>query len=126
MDIDLTKVLNSGNYGHGFIDEYREKSKIIFDKIYNYRDYNSMIIPIHVYNIISTDNRFIDTLMILGDSNEMRKVGEICGYQCYVDIYMDPFEILLTYDLNMIRDNKIDYLISNKDILKEKKVRIIS
>jgi hypothetical protein len=36
-----------------------------------------MIIPIHVY-IISTDNRFIDTLMILGDSNEMRKVGEIC------------------------------------------------
>jgi hypothetical protein len=41
-----------------------------------------------------------------------------------VDIYMDPFEILLTYDLNMIRDNKIDYLI-NKDILK-KKVRIIS
>jgi hypothetical protein len=81
-----------------------------------------MIIPIHVYNIISTDNRFIDTLMILGDSNEMRKVGEICGYQCYVDIYMDPFEILLTYDLNMIRDNKIDYLISNKDILKKKKL----
>jgi hypothetical protein len=39
-----------------------------------------MIIPIHVYNIISTDNRFIDTLMILGDSNEMRKVGE------YVDM----------------------------------------
>jgi hypothetical protein len=33
---------------------------------------------------------------------------------------MDPFEILLTYDLNMIRDNKIDYLISNKDIVKEK------
>jgi hypothetical protein len=47
-----------------------------------------MIIPIHVYNIISTDNRFIDTLMILGDSNEMRKVGEICGYQCYVDIWI--------------------------------------
>jgi hypothetical protein len=36
-----------------------------------------MIIPIHVYNIISTDNRFIDTLMILGDSNEMRKVGDM-------------------------------------------------
>jgi hypothetical protein len=35
---------------------------------------------------------------------------------------MDPFEILLTYDLNMIRDNKIDYLISNKDILKKKKL----
>jgi hypothetical protein len=64
-----------------------EKKSKIFDKIYNYRDYNSMIIPIHVYNIISTDNRFIDTLMILGDSNEMRKVGEICGYQCYVDIH---------------------------------------
>jgi hypothetical protein len=59
--------------------------------------------------------------MILGDSNEMRKVGEICGYQCYVDIYMDPFEILLTYDLNMIRDNKIDYLISKRYIIKEKK-----
>jgi hypothetical protein len=33
MDIDLSKVLNSDNYGHGFI----EKNKIIFDKIYNYR-----------------------------------------------------------------------------------------
>jgi hypothetical protein len=32
MDIDLSKVLNSDNYGHGFIDEYRE-SKIIFDNI---------------------------------------------------------------------------------------------
>jgi hypothetical protein len=37
MDIDLSKVLNSDNYGHGFIDEYREKKKKIFDKIYNYK-----------------------------------------------------------------------------------------
>jgi hypothetical protein len=124
MNIDLTKI-RSVNYD-GFVDEYREKSKIIFDRIYNYEDYNCMIIQIHVYNIISADKRFIDTLIVLGDSNEMRKVGEICGYQCYVDIYMDPFEILLTHDQNTVRDNKIDCLISNKDILKEKKVRIIS
>jgi hypothetical protein len=29
MDIDLSKVLNSDNYGHGFIDEYREKKQNI-------------------------------------------------------------------------------------------------
>jgi hypothetical protein len=127
MTIDLSKIgpldFNSGKY----VDHYKEKSKVIFDKLYKLGNYNYLIIPIHIYNIISTDSRFIDTLKGVEVNNELRKVGEICGYECYVDMYMDPFEILLSYDKVKIRDSKIDCILSSSGvILKEKKVKIIS
>jgi hypothetical protein len=128
MEIDLSTV----TYPVGqYKNEYREKSKIIFDSITTLKNYNYMITSIYVYNIISNDLRFIDTVeyqvATLTVSNaELRKVGEICGYECYVDIYMDPFQILLSYDKSRIRDNKIDYILNNVEILKEKKVKIIS
>ncbi len=51
---------------------------------------------------------------------------EICGFECYVDKFMNPDEIILTYDIVKMRDNKIDYLINNKNLFKEKRVKIIS
>ena len=124
MTIDLSKV---GERTHGnYKDEYKEKSEIIFNSLSGLKNYNYIIIPIHIYNIISTDTRFIDTLKGVEVNNELRKVGEICGYECYVDMYMDPFEILLSYDKAKMRDSKIDHILSSAEILKEKKVKIIS
>lgn len=126
MTIDLSRIAEKYYQSGNYKDEYKEKSKVIFDNINNLKSYNYMIIPIHVYNIISTDSRFIDTLKGNDINNELRKVGEICGYECYVDMYMDPYEIILSYDKTKIRDSKIDYLLNNVEVIKEKKVKIIS
>lgn len=124
MTIDLSDFEDSRF--RSYKEEYKEKSKVIFDSLSNLKNYNYIIIPIHVYNIISTDERFVDTLKGFEINNEFRKVGEICGYECYVDVYMEPFEILLSYDKAKIRDSKIDFILSSGEILKEKKVKIIS
>jgi hypothetical protein len=122
MTIDLSGIDDK----FGYKKEYEEKSKVIFDSLSTFKSYNYMIVSIHVYNIISTDIRFKDTLKGVDVNNELRKVGEICGYECYVDMYMDPYKIVLSYDKAKIRDSKIDFILDNKELLKEKEVKIIS
>jgi hypothetical protein len=53
-------------------------------------------------------------------------VGNINGYDCYVDIHMDSNEILLYYNKAKIRDSKLDYLLNSVELLEEKRVKIIS
>ena len=71
------------------------------------------------------DDRFIDEINI-GIGIGIYKVGEICGFECYVDKFMNYDEILITYDKIKMRDNKIDYLLNNQYLLEEKRVKIIS
>lgn len=126
MTIDLSKIADKYYPSSNYKEEYKEKSEIIFNSLSNFKNYNYIIIPIHIYNIISSDPRFVDTLIGTNINLEFSKVGEICGYECYVDMYMDPFEILLSYDKAKVRDSKIDYILNSGEILKEKKVKIIS
>lgn len=121
MIIDLSSILEKDDY----IKNYQAKSKIIMDNLKGYDNGYILIISINILNILEMDDRFIDEINI-GIDIGIYKVGEICGFECYVDMFMKPNEILITYDKTKMRDNKIDYLLNNHNLIEEKRVKIIS
>jgi hypothetical protein len=84
--------------------------------------YNYLIVPIDILNIIDQDSRFI--YYPFGEVYGITKVGNFMWYEVYLDILMPPSEILVYCDKSVIRDNKIDFILNDTDILKEKRVSI--
>lgn len=121
MIIDLSTVLEKD-----YIKNYQAKSKILINKLKVYNNEYILIVSINILNILEMDERFIMDESIEFKNNGIFRAGEICGFECYVDKFMNPDEIILTYDIVKMRDNKIDYLINNKNLFKEKRVKIIS
>ena len=121
MIIDLSSVLEKDDY----ITNYQAKSKIIMDKLIGYNNGYILIISINILNILEMDGRFThaeyETLL----SGDVFKAGDICGFECYVDKFMNRDEILITYNKEKMRDNKIDYLLSDENLIKEKLIKII-
>lgn len=125
MIIDLSSVLEKDDY----ITNYQAKSKIIMDNLKGYDNGYILIISINILNILEMDERFIDDWRKNTDSflnGDIFKAGDICGFECYVDKFMNSDEILITYDKVKMRDNKIDYLLNNENLVEEKRVKIIS
>ncbi len=123
MIIDLSSVLEDN-----YIPNYQAKSKIIMDNLKGYDNGYILIISINILNILEMDERFSNywrnTDSFLND--DIFKAGDICGFECYVDKFMNHDEILITYNKVKMRDNKIDYLLNNQNLVKEKRVKIIS
>lgn len=124
MIIDLSSVLEKDDY----ITNYQAKSKIIMDNLKGYDNGYILIISINILNILEMDERFSNywrnTESFL--NGDIFKAGDICGFECYVDKFMNSDEILITYDKVKMRDNKIDYLLNNENLVEEKRVKIIS
>ena len=120
MIIDLNSVLEKDDY----IKNYQAKSKIIMDNLKGYDNGYILIISINILNILEMDERFINTESFL--NGDIFKAGDICGFECYVDKFMNRDEILITYNKVKMRDNKIDYLLNNENLVEEKRVKIIS
>lgn len=124
MIIDLSSVLEKDDY----ITNYQAKSKIIMDSLKGYDNGYILIISINILNILEMDERFsnywrnTDSFL----NGDIFKAGDICGFECYVDKFMNHDEILITYNKVKMRDNKIDYLLNNQNLVKEKRVKIIS
>ena len=122
MIIDLGSVLEKDDY----ITNYQAKSKIIMDNLKGYDNGYILIISINILNILEMDDRFnhveYETLL----SGDIFKAGDICGFELYVDKFMNRDEILITYNKVKMRDNKIDYLLNNENLVEEKRVKIIS
>jgi hypothetical protein len=45
-------------------------------------------------------------------------------YEVYLDILMPPDQLLIYCDKSITRDNKIDFLLNDDELLKEKRVNI--
>lgn len=122
MIIDLSSVLEKDDY----ITNYQTKSKIIMNNLKGYDNGYVLIISINILNILEMDDRFnhaeYETLL----SDDIFKAGNICGFELYVDKFMNRDEILITYNKVKMRDNKIDYLLNNENLVEEKRVKIIS
>jgi hypothetical protein len=50
--------------------------------------------------------------------------GHLEGFDVYLDLYMPPDEILISYDKSIARENKLDILLNGEDAIKEKRVKI--
>jgi hypothetical protein len=126
MEIDLTDIPKG--CVENYMDEYQLKSGKLFKEINSInskmnKKYNYIIIPMSIYNIIECDDRFKPS-----ESSEglvLRKVGSIGDIECYLDIYLPPDRIIVSWDKQTSRDVKIDNILNGIDE-KEKRVKIIS
>lgn len=126
MEIDLTDI--PVGHAENYMDEYKLKSNKLFNEI-NFinskmiKKYNYIIIPMPIYNIIECDDRFKPSET--SDGLVLRRVGSIGDIECYLDIYLPPDRIIVSWDKQTARDVKIDNILNGIDE-KEKRVKIIS
>lgn len=84
--------------------------------------YNYLIVPVAILNILDQDNRFVYSTYT--QINGITKVGNFMWYEVYLDILMPPDQILIYCDKSITRDNKIDFLLGDDELLKEKRVNV--
>jgi len=128
MVIDLSVThLDLLNYTY----EYKIKSirlltalnqlNISIDKKYNY-----IIMPMSVYNIIECSEHFKSVKYDLENQSNLKKIGFLGDFECYLDIYLEKNEIIISWDKSTARDIKIDTLLSSSNLIEyEKKIDII-
>lgn len=126
MEIDLTDIPTG--YADNYMDEYKLKSNKLFKDINfinseMFKKYNYIIIPMSIYNIIECDDRFKPCLT--SEGLVLRKVGSIGDIECYLDIYLPPDRIIVSWDKQTAREVKINSILNGIDE-KEKRVKIKS
>lgn len=86
--------------------------------------YNYLIVPMDVYNILL----FMDEFRIedYGELNSPVKVGNLFGYEVYLDMFLPPGEIMLSYDKSIMRDNKLDQILNDARPKKEISIKLKS
>jgi len=86
--------------------------------------YNYLIVPMDVYNILL----FMDEFRIedYGELNSPVKVGHLFGYEVYLDMFLQPGEIMLSYDKSIMRDNKLDQILNDVKPKKEINIKLKS
>ncbi len=87
------------------------------------KGYNFIIMPISVYNIIECHDRFEHCQVNVTDG--IFKVGSLCGYDCYVDMMILDNRIIMSKDLQSMRDNKIDSILGIRELEKDLEIKIL-
>lgn len=126
MEIDLTDIPTG--CAENYMDEYQLKSSKLFKEINSInlkmnKKYNYIIVSMPIYNIIECDIRFKPAP--ISEGLYLRKVGSIGDIECYLDIYLPPDQIIVSWDKQTARDVKIDNILNGIDE-KEKRVKILS
>jgi hypothetical protein len=86
---------------------------------------NFMIVPIRVYNLIETDITFTrseDSNLEIGFPY---KIGYIRGFEVYVDIHLPPDKIIISWNKQEMRNNKIDSILDNVEKLDDIIIEVI-
>jgi len=122
MEIDLNKI----TYGQieSEYDMNRLKSSVIYNSLNRLNEnYNFIIMPMSVFNILECDTRF--SSCEIGNPTGIFKVGIFCGYDCYVDLYLTDNRIILSKDLQRMRENKINAILGTDELIKDLNIDII-
>ena len=106
-----------------YIDSCQKQSDLILDEIRKAASekHNYLIVPMRVYNIFQFSSDFDS---VPHDASVLVLVGHICGFHVYLDMYMSADEIVVSYDKSISRDSKLDYILNDIDVIKEKRVKI--
>jgi len=120
--------INLNNIRYGQIendyDMNRLKSSNIYNSVNKLNDnYNFIIMPMSVFNIIECDSRFSSCK--IDNPTGIFKVGVWCGYDCYVDLYLTENKIILSKDLQRMRENKINAILGTDELIKDLNIDII-
>jgi hypothetical protein len=122
MKIDLN------NIPYGQIESEYEENRLKSSTIYNSlnklnENYNFIIMPMSVFNILECDLRF--SSCEIENPTGIFKVGIFCGYDCYVDLYLTDNRIILSKDLQRMRENKINAILGTDELIKDLNIDII-
>jgi len=127
MIIDLNE--DSISYDN-YVSEYKIKSSKLLTEVNRINismenRYNYIIIPMCIYNIIEQSEYFSPSLYENND-NDLRLVGWLGEFECYLDIHLEPWQILLSWDKSTTRDIKLNNILSDCiEVEKEKKIKVI-
>lgn len=90
------------------------------------KKYNFIIMPMSVYNIIECSEHFKSVRYDLDNHSNLKKIGFLGDFECYLDIYLEKNEIIVSWDKSTARDVKIDTLLSSSNPMEyEKRIDII-
>ncbi len=122
MVIDLTNVPIGVAENHR--DLYTLKSAEMYKELNKMeRKHNFIIMPISVYNVIECHQYFEPCHV---DINEgIFKVGDFCGYECYVDMMITDNRVIMSKDIQSMRDNKINAILGLDKLDKNLEIKII-
>jgi hypothetical protein len=117
MEIKLPDI--KGTY----IESCDEQTSIILNGVEKFKEskHNYLIVPMRIYNIIQFSGYFKS---IYYDLSGIMHVGYLLDFHVYLDMYIPPDEILISYDKSILRDNKLNAILNGEDIIKEKRVKI--
>ncbi len=125
MVIDISTT----SYSHlSYKDEYFVKSNKLLTELNRINikmniKHNYIIMPMTVYNILEYNDNFSPVIYESGDGPVL--VGTIGEFKCYLDIYLPPDRVIVSWDKETARDVKINSILKGIDE-KEKRVKIIS
>ena len=103
---------------------YLLKSAKMWSEIKNMKKkHNFIIMPISVYNIIECHKSFDPCHVVMND--DVYKVGDFCGYECYVDLMITDNTIVMSKNKQSMRDNKINSILGISDLEKDLKINVI-
>lgn len=126
MKIDLTNVGNGyalDNYEMTILKGSHIHKGIIKANNDTNSSFNYLMISMNVFNALDSHPMFVswsDAKYIDGPYY----VGRLGTFECYVDLYLPPNTILMQYDKQIARDNKIDNILNDVDVLNEVEIVI--
>jgi hypothetical protein len=126
MIINLYLESDISNY----MNEYKVKSNKLLTELNRInigmeKRYNYLIIPISIYNIIECSDYFTSNKDSVINDDNLRLVGSIGEFQCYLDMCLPSNEIIVSWDKATSRNIKIESLLSDKKLEKEKKIKVM-
>lgn len=122
MIIDLTDIPIGISFSERDLNLLR--SGRIQSKILSMKDkYNFIIMPISIYNIIEHHSSFEHHHVNVTEG--IFKVGSVFGYDCYVDMMILDNRIILSKDVQSMRNNKINAILGKESLLKDLEIDVI-
>ena len=120
--------INLNNIRYGQIESDYDMNRLMSSNIYNNvnrfnENYNFIIMPMSIFNIIESDTRFLSCE--IDNPTGIFKVGVWCGYDCYVDLYLTENKIILSKDIQRMRENKINAILGTDELIKDLNIDII-
>lgn len=76
-------------------------------------DFNCMIVSVSVFEILEYHDFYQKDFSVDTEDDEFYYVGEFCNLKVYIDIFLHPSQIILSYDREIMRENKLNKILDD-------------
>ncbi len=126
--IDLFDIIRNSNstevYTQPYTKDYLINEMIIKSIRENKGDYNTIILPVSILNIIEKSVNFLSKSKII-ELDEHYFVGELFNMEVLIDLSILSNMVILSYDKQTKREMKLKSIIENKSIKEDLELNFI-